>query len=468
MQTSAATFEQELDDVADMLRRILNRSDIAGLADDPLLSTVRATEAVGRHLDALRALLAGEVAQRSRSELRADGLAAKKGCGSANELLRRLTLASGESVHRRILVGSETRSRFSLQGEELPAAFPRVASALESGELGVDSAHTIIRGLSSVRDRVSSDGIRAAELELTAAATGSGPDSALPASADEIRIQTELWKLHLDQDGTLRNEERAMRMRGVRLGRERDGLIPIYGGLMPDVAGKLLAVFNACLSPRTAPAFLREEELAAARLEADPRTRDQQRHDVLAGIIDIASRSADVPTMGGAAPTVMVTVRASDLNSGKGVGFIDGIDTAISLTAINQLACAGGTQRIVITEQGCIMELGSPERLFTNRQRRAITARDGGCAIPGCHVPASWCEIHHVIPAVEGGETHVHNGVLLCWFHHRTIETSGWLIRIIEGVVQVKAPRWLDPTGEWRPANSSRVRQLNQLDPQLE
>src|SRR5690606_39825152 len=82
-------------------------------------------------------------------------------------------------------------------------------------------------------------------------------------------------------------------------------------------------------------------------------------------------------------------------------------------------------------------------------------ARDGGCIIPGCTIPASWCEIHHVDPAENGGPTHTDNGVLLCWAHHRSIETSGWEIRMIRGAPHIKAPPWIDPYAEWRPATKA-------------
>ncbi|MFD4421410.1 HNH endonuclease signature motif containing protein [Agromyces sp. NPDC058484] len=84
--------------------------------------------------------------------------------------------------------------------------------------------------------------------------------------------------------------------------------------------------------------------------------------------------------------------------------------------------------------------------------------------MPGCSVPASWCEIHHVIPDADGGPTHPDNGVLLCWFHHRTIDTSGWGIRMFHGVPHIRPPVWLDPGRTWRPATKSPTRLADQHD----
>ena len=247
-----------------------------------------------------------------------------------------------------------------------------------------------------------------------------------------------------------------MAKRSFRLGPERNGLVPVSGGLLPEAAGRVKRLFDAYLTPTTAPAFLTDEELADKDAVKDPRTKDQQRHDILVGVLDAMARSGDTPTVGGAAPTVLVTVRAEDLETG-GAGYADGVESPLSPTTVQQLVCSGGTQKVLIGKNGRILKLGSAERCFTAPQRRAITARDGGCLIPGCSIPAGWCEVHHVIPAAEGGPTHPDNGVLLCWFHHRTIDTSGWAIRMRAVAPEVQAPPWLDHTRRWRPAAKRRT-----------
>lgn len=77
--------------------------------------------------------------------------------------------------------------------------------------------------------------------------------------------------------------------------------------------------------------------------------------------------------------------------------------------------------------------------------------------MPGCGVPAAWSEIHHVTPDSRGGPTETENGVMLCWFHHRTIDSAGWHISMIGGVPHIKAPPWIDRNAEWRPTTKSRT-----------
>ncbi len=458
----------ELDATVEQLGSLAGFENVSGLADDALLQTTGALERIARWLGAMQVAVAAEIDNRSRHELGTDGLAASKGCRNSTELLERITLASSETLSKRLKIGRNTRTRYSLVGEQLPAPFPHVAEALAAGTLGLDSAHMIIRGLTSIAAVAEAGSLQAAEYELVAAATGFAPESPYPCTADDTRIQTEVWKARLDQDGRIPIEERTLRLRSLNIGRERDGLVPVRGALVPDVAAKFTALVNAFTSPRTAPAFLNEEELADHNLEHDPRTRDQKRHDIFAGILDIAARSAETPTMGGAAPVVMVSVRQSDLEAndgaGRGVGYIEGLGVPVSMRVVKQYTCNGGTQRVVLDDNGRIIELGSPERCFTPQQRRAITLRDGECSTPGCHIPAAWCEIHHVDPAENGGPTHTDNGILLCWFHHRSLDTSGWQFRMLNGAPQVKAPRWLDTTQTWRPTVGSRIRQLDSIE----
>src|SRR5690606_35833645 len=146
---------------------------------------------------------------------------------------------------------------------------------------------------------------------------------------------------------------------------------------------------------------------------------------------------------------------------GRGVGWIDGVDDPISFASVKQFACTGGTQNIRFDSDGGIIELGSPQRCFTPHQRKAITLRDGGCLIPGCHVPAGWCEIHHVTRDAAGGPAHTSNGVLRCWFHPRSIEASGWQTRRRHGTPHARAPPWIPWDSSWRTASKSRTRYIS-------
>ena len=120
--------------------------------------------------------------------------------------------------------------------------------------------------------------------------------------------------------------------------------------------------------------------------------------------------------------------------------------------------CGSALQR-VRSKDGRIQSLGIIDRVFNHWQRKAIVLRDGACVIPGCGVPAGWCELHHVAEHAEGGPTHTDNGVLLCWWHHRALGSrDGWEVRMRGGVPEVRPPLWHDASRRWRRASKSLLR----------
>jgi hypothetical protein len=142
----------------------------------------------------------------------------------------------------------------------------------------------------------------------------------------------------------------------------------------------------------------------------DGRTRAQKMHDALATVLTVAASSRLLPTIGGAAPTLVVSVRAEDLLTQNGWAHVEGADEPVSRAAAQHAGCAGVIQRVMLGHNGRIRKIGTEERIFNRHQRRAIALRDGGCIIPGCGVPAGWCEIHHVTEHSRGGPTHTDNG----------------------------------------------------------
>ena len=181
----------------------------------------------------------------------------------------------------------------------------------------------------------------------------------------------------------------------------------------------------------------------------DSRTRVQKQHDALAAALAIAARHDEMPALGGSAPTLVVHVDAGDLARGTGWATMPGTDAPVPLSVAAQTACAGAVQRVLFDE-GRIVGISITDRVFSAHQRRAITLRDEECLIPGCHIPASWCEIHHVTEHANGGPTHTDNGVPLCFWHHRSLGQSGWEIRMDSGLPQIRGPAWWDPAQRWR------------------
>lgn len=272
---------------------------------------------------------------------------------------------------------------------------------------------------------------------------------------------------YLDPDGAEPSDEIGARTRGFTMGRQRDGAVPMRGNLLPEVAGQLSLLLDSLLNPRVeAPDDPTRDPIGSVRfvesdeeselMPLDQRTRTQKMHDAFAMIVTTAARDGGFPQIGGAAPTLVVSVTADDYANSTGWATIVNSGDLIPSRVAEQTGCAGGIQRVLFDDHGRIASLGTSARIFNALQRRAITLRDGGCVIPGCTTPASWCEIHHVREYADGGQTHTDHGVLLCWWHHRNLHLSEWRIRMNDGVPEIRGPLWWDRTRRWHRTRTTR------------
>jgi hypothetical protein len=91
--------------------------------------------------------------------------------------------------------------------------------------------------------------------------------------------------------------------------------------------------------------------------------------------------------------------------------------------------CDTSTRTVTHDKHGNPLDLGREARLYTPKQRIALAIRDGGCRIPDCDRPASYCEAHHIDQwHADLGRTDIDRGILLCRFHHMNLHHHGWRI----------------------------------------
>ena len=381
----------------------------------------------------------------------------------------------------------------------MPARWPRLREALLDGDIGIAGLLAATGPIEAAHDRISLDERLQIDEALARYATGrpaieadqdatasrdattdadadsdsdsdSDSDCNPPATPDDLRIAAQHIVIVLDPDGAEPSDRGAQQGRYLTIGRSRDGGFPIRGSLTPEVAVQLQLIFDAFANPKRRgaakpgvhPGVMFEPTAdgpgdtddhdpfnSDLRNVIDPRTPAQKRHDALAAALGIAARHDDMPSLGGAAPTLVVNVDAAGLASGHGWATIAGCEAPVPLHVAAHTACTGAVQRVLFDE-GRIVGISVTDRIFTAAQRRAIVARDRECLIPGCHVSANWCEFHHVLDHARGGPTHTDNGVPLCWWHHRSLEDSGWQIRMADGLPQIRGPAWWDPQRRWR------------------
>ena len=442
----------------------LGGGQILAASDDQVVRALSLAAELQRLTDAVLVESVGEVVRRSAGADRDVRLTARRGCHDVSELVQRATRMGPASAARLQRGAKGVALGESLSGGPLPALLPAMRSVLLDGEVGIDGLIAVSGPLEAMSQRVPLESLRVADAVLAAEASGAGPDGAPPACADLLRVQAQAWAAALDQDGAEPKEQQALRMRGLTLGVARDGVVPLRGSLLPEVAAQFQRLCDAIGSPRVGDGgsvTFRPEGDGDTGFADDPRTSAQKRHDALATALSVAASSEQLPTIGGAAPTLVISVRAEDLASETGWAHVDGIDEPVSVRAATHAGCAGVIQRVLLGENGRIQRIGTEERVFNRHQRRAIALRDGGCIIPGCGVRAAWCEVHHVTDHAQGGPTHTDNGVLLCWNHHRFIDHGGWRIRMNRGVPEVMAPPWMERSPRWRPVTTSRTRLLD-------
>ncbi|TAM71680.1 MAG: HNH endonuclease [Microbacteriaceae bacterium] len=448
--------------IVEDVRRALSRLaevDPTVLSADGLLRFTADMESLTRVVDNTHIALAAEITERSPRTAGFDGLAARHGCATGAQLIERVTGVSSRTARQRVRVAARTAQRTSDTGLPLPALFPATQRALAGGVIGIDAADAITAMLGTLPHTIPVEAVDWAETTLVNNAIGS--DEAPPVCADLIRGQAVTFRDRLDADGIEPRDDRMVAKRGIRFFREADGMLGISGHLPPAQEAIIVPVFDAFLSPRTAPAFLAAEEDTAHDTHdgdahdgdahdgaehgvmRDPRTPEQQRADILTALCEGAARTGQTPQLHGAAPTVLAIVQHSDLDTGTGSGVAAGTDQPLPISTIGQIACDGGSQQVTLDSDGRVIELFSKARFFTPSQRKAMIARDGPtCVKPGCTIPAYWAEAHHIIPDSEGGPTEVGNGCLLCWFDHRLVERGEFTIKMVGGKPVFSPPGW--------------------------
>lgn len=191
-----------------------------------------------------------------------------------------------------------------------------------------------------------------------------------------------------------------------------------------------------------------------ASVDADIRTVDQVRADILADLLLTAAPDADPTrvddgpgTLGAIRAKVQVVVPAlTMLQPGSenldpaalvGHGPID----AETARAIAEATSVPWDRVITHPITGAVLHVDTYQR--TAAIDRYLRARDRHCRWPGCIAPAVRCEVDHTHDAALGGKTEVCNLCHLCQRHHTQKQFTRWQVRQLAGGVL----EWTSPTG---------------------
>ena len=164
--------------------------------------------------------------------------------------------------------------------------------------------------------------------------------------------------------------------------------------------------------------------------------------DVCGYVLDHAST---VPrNAGGHRPHVNVLVRLEDLQNRARAACLD-FGGPVSAESLRMLCCDAAVVPIVMNGTGQPLDVGRATRTIPDGLRRAVAARDAGCAHPA---RASYV-LGGNSPPVGSGSTgarrHCRTCAMLCSAHHRQIHSTEWLVRIRDGLPEFIPPPWIDP-----------------------
>ena len=392
---------------------------------------------------------------------------ADDGCRNAAESLRTRLRISIAEARRRLSLAETVLPRAGITGHIEAPERPVLAAAVAAGTVASRSATIITLALEKVQHHAPEQTVARMEHQLTR--------QAVESDADLLSRVARRWIEGIDQDGSEPSEEELRRRQGVFLRQTRRGLQHIEIFATPDQCEPLLTVMNTATNPRT-----RESSADAAPDDVlDLRTRPQRLLDGLVGACKASLTTGGLPTAGGLRPQVMVTIDYRDLldrlenttaqgpryrttatgaGSGSpasltGIPSIPGIPGTgsfaftgpVNAATIRKIACDADIIPVLLGSEGRILDIGRTTRIFPPHIRKALTARDQGCAFPGCTIPATWCEAHHITYWSHGGTTGTENGVLLCSHHHHVIHKEHWTIQNRTGIPWFIPPPHLDP-----------------------
>ena len=309
------------------------------------------------------------------------------------QLLAHTLRISAAEASRRVRAAHAVGQRSSAVGAPMDPVRSVLAAAQRDGAVTTEHVAIIERALRSV-DRPGFDpaDIVAGETLLTDFATRFGPKD-LRDLADQVVNA-------IDPDGSLPTDELNHDRRHLQFRPTRDGAYVGQWRLTGALGAKLAAVLTPLAKPRTDTFSLAD---GSGHEEIDTRTYGQRMHDALEDLCDRALRSNGLPDSGGTPATVIVTTTLKDLLDRTGVGHSsDGAN--LSTSEVLALADQADILPTVLTRTGAVLDLGRSRRVATATQTMALIARDAGCSFPGCAHPPEFCERHHIVGWVDGGQ----------------------------------------------------------------
>lgn len=430
--------------VGDVARADELPAQVNELDGDAVVALLRQATDIVKAVEQVSLVAAGVIARRSRREAGHSGLAQSNGHRNSTSLIQDVTGTSRADAARQGRVGESLLGDDETSSDEHAAADIEtepvrlirswdhpLRDALFQGLITNQQHDAIRRGMD---EPPTPDGATDAVLlgfrEAWTVAAEHLVEEAAHRTLEELRAAARTIRDRLDPEGAEARFLERHAARSFRMWTDADGKHHASAALDDEGFLWLKTITDAALRPRRGgPRFVDAEEKArAAELADDPRTNDQLAYDLVMDLLRAGSL-ADAKTVFGtrqAGVRIVQQIDAEGRSSGTALSE-DGLQAFPEAFAA-QSTCNSGSTRVTVDRCGNPLDVGLEQRLFTPKQRIALSIRDGGCRWKSCDRPSSYCEAHHIDPYSEGGRTDIDRGILLCRFHHMQLHHGQWRI----------------------------------------
>jgi uncharacterized protein DUF222 len=342
--------------------------------------------------DLIAVLTLGEGARRlldqstvaALADLEQRGTFAERGYRSSSAALCDLLGWDRADAKRHLSAAEHIRPRTGLDATPLPPRLPATAAAFDTGAAGLRHVEVVARVLGAdAAGRLDPQRWAGAEAQLAAWIPDCTPTELHARGVQLIEA--------LDADGPEPDERPEPCVTELYLHRRRGGGGGRLVGRFDDAAmfDAIATLLDAQSAPRTAD---------------DDRTGAQRQAEALAEACGYVLEHADstgLSSCGGRRPQLSVLIGLEDLERRARATCLD-FGGTLSPESLRMLACDAAVVPVVLDGAGQPLDVGRATRTIPDGLRRAVTARDRGCA--RCGRPPSWCEIHHIIAWEHDGE----------------------------------------------------------------
>jgi hypothetical protein len=294
---------------------------------------------------------------------------------------------------------------------------PLAAGALDAGEITMAHVRLLARGLGPRT--------RAAFAE----ADGHLLDEARRLDADRFAKVIEHWIDVVDPNGPPPRSERPDELYASETLSGR-----VVGRF--DLSRETGIAFLEALRAKTDELLHRDKKLR----EVDPTdkgfdsTPANRRARALLELMEKGFAAGD-PVRRQAAATLIIDERTlAGFDAGPDAVHETMFGSVVPLGLLHTWLCDSDVGRLVMSAEGVPLEMGRLVRTATPAQRRALMARDRGCAFPGCDCSGNFTDAHHIEWWERGGKTDLENLVGLCRYHHRRVHAGEITVRMIDGL----------------------------------